>query len=166
MKSPVVWFLGFFICIGLVMLVFAVYGSIRSIHASRWPAVAARLLSAELETDFGKNGRVSYRVRVRYEYGVDGIVYSGDRVAFGYHGSSERGRHRAILNKLKAAENLQVRYSPSNPSVSTLSAGFHEFHQSSFAFAALWLSLLILAASIAWRFTTPAEALRHNLITR
>ena len=166
MKSPLIWILGFLICIGLGILLLTIYWSIRSVQASRWPSAAAHLLTAELKSQSGSKGGITYRVLVRYEYSVNGIIYSGDRVAFGYLGTGSRGVHRSILNKLKSAQDLQVRYSSSDPSVSTLSAGFHEFHKRGFAFAAMWLSIIILTASIAWRFTKPEETVRQNLITR
>ena len=52
-----------------------------------------------------------------------GRAYQGDRIAFGYIGSSAYAEHAAIHGKLRGAVALKVFYNPSHPEESVLSTG-------------------------------------------
>ena len=94
-------------------------------------------MECRLEKEFDE--ALTLEVKVRYGYSVEGRVYEGTRVAFGYCGSSLLEQHHKIYEKLWPGSPVKVYYNPSNPKDSVLLPGFNRSVFWTLAFAILFL---------------------------
>lgn len=161
---------GVFMAAGVGILVFAVWSIVKSTAAAKWPVAKGRILSAEMKESISTSSEgkqsTTYGVEVDYRYEVDGRPYSGNRIAFGYAHTSERETHQFILNKLHSADLVEVRYSPENHQVSTLSYGFNRSLKLTLAFGFVWLSLVGSIGLLYWLASKPDYVLLENLVVR
>lgn len=154
-----------FYVVGFGMLGYSLLSMKRSTEASAWPSVTGTIVSCDLESNTDEDG-TTYEVTVNYSYTVAGREFTNDVLAFGYSGSSGYEAHQEILDKLKTAKTVDVRYDPSNPETSVLSFGFHRSIQFTLAFAITWL-LFVIGVSISWWVASRSdEVLLQNLVTR
>lgn len=163
-STALILFFSLFFAVGIGLLAYAGYSAMRSKEAGTWPVAEGRLLSADLKSNSDSEGSTTYQVKVSYQYAVDGMTYTGDRLAFGYGGSSGQSAHQDILDKLRSGETVEVRYSPTDPQVSALSFGFHRSMQFMVAFGVTWLLFTSGMAFMFWLFSKPDQVLLNNLI--
>jgi hypothetical protein len=139
--NGIVALLSVFYLVGFGLLGYGLWNARRSTKAAAWPSAPATITHLAIETR--TNRGMSYELKVRYTYTVDGRVYEGDRLALGYAGSGGRAAHAEIQRTLSRAKNVAVRYDPSNPAVACLSFGLHRSIQLMLAFSLMWLSFVI-----------------------
>lgn len=95
----------------------------------QWPVSEGKLSYAftrEAEATEGKNKSKTYEVALRYDYTVEGRVYTGERLFFGYRGTGNRADAEAIVQRHKKTAPLRVYYNPANPALSVLEPGHQE----------------------------------------
>ncbi|MEM6471335.1 MAG: DUF3592 domain-containing protein [Planctomycetota bacterium] len=158
-------FISIFYAVGFGLLGYSLTSMKRSTEAAAWPAVAGRIVSCDLESNSDGDG-TTYEVKVSYSYKVGGRELTNDVLAFGYSGSSGHESHREILEKLKAAKTVEVRYDPDSPETSALSFGFHRSIQFTLAFAVTWLLFVVGFSIIWWVASRSDDVLLRNLVTR
>jgi hypothetical protein len=127
-----------------------------SMRAARWPTTPGTLANLELVERDNDDSRV-YEVRVGYTYTVDGTLYEGDRLAYGYFASSRKDAHAEVFQRLKEAEQIDVRYDPSDPSSSCLSFGMNGWIRGAAALAAAAWAFLAAAAVMWWFFMSTGQ---------
>lgn len=115
-------FLGVLFLFGLLAFVGGLVEARSARRAGRWPTAPAAVTRVAVVEDDG-----CFRVEVAYTFAVDGVEYTGSRLAFGYGGSSERAEHDEIFEKLRGAKTVAARYDPSNPAESCLSNGVNNY---------------------------------------
>ena len=98
-----------------------------------------------------------------YQYSVNGRELTNDLLAFGYTASSGREAHEEILDKLKGASTVDVRYDPSDPQNSVLSYGVHRSIQVVLGFAVTWLLFVIGFTVLWWVSSCSDHVLLQNL---
>ena len=130
-----------------------------------WPSTVGTIVSCDLELNSDSDG-TTYQVKVNYSYNVEGRELTNDVLAFGYSASSGREAHQEILDKLKAAKTVAVRYNPSDPQISVLSYGVHRSIQLSLVFAVTWLLFVIGFTVIWWVASRGDYVLLQNLATQ
>jgi hypothetical protein len=83
----------------------------------------------------------SYSVKVRYSFSVNGKPYRSSCIAIGYEASTNKEAEEELLEKLKSATRLTVRYDPADPSRSCLTIGMHRQGTTYilFGFLVLWM---------------------------
>ena len=118
-------FFALFVSIGLAMLGFAGRAWWKSTQVEQWPSVEGELLQRSLDESSDSDGS-TWKVNVRYAYTVAGRRHEGDRVAFGYVGSSGRASHEAIYDKLMRGDRVRVRYNPADPAEAALAHGLRQ----------------------------------------
>jgi hypothetical protein len=150
---------------GIAMLGYCLWAAWRSSQAASWPTVPGLLTRVELQERQDDEG-TTYEVKVAYTYSVAGKAYAGNRLAFGYGGSSGCESHRQILDRLKAAETVDVRYNPANPAMSTLSYGWHRSLRFGMAFAFTWIAFTAGFTLIVWIASQPDTVLLDHLSLR
>lgn len=155
-------FIGLFYVVGFWLLASALWSAWRSSRASNWPTVPAAITRVEVKENPNSDGE-TYEVEVRYTYTVNGVAYEGSRLAFGYEASSNRLTHDEIHHKLKEAKAVNVRYDPSDPTVSCLSFGLHRSIQVKLAFAVTWLVFMAGFTLLFWLFSRSDTVLLDNL---
>jgi hypothetical protein len=140
---------------GFCIAGWGVYCVTRSRIAADWPSVQGTVNSCEIKSESGmEHGSTSYRVEVDYSYAVSGTQYHGDRIAFGYSGSSLYADHAKLHDKFFKGQAVTVRYNPSNPADSVLTSGFN------------WESAFPLVAGLLMVLFTTVVLLAKLLIVR
>jgi len=121
-----------FVLIGVALLVFGVRGVSRAKASEGWPKVQGRILSSEVERSrsssrgSGSNrsrSSTTYRAEILYEFKVEGVIYNGNRVAYGDYGSSGPQHARRIVNRYPVDHEVQVFYQPGQPEECLLEPG-------------------------------------------
>lgn len=156
-------FIGIFYLIGFGLLGYGLLTLIRSTNAKNWPTAKGIVESSSIQTSSDSEGGSTYQVVVQYSYTVNNKKYTNDKIAFGYVSSSGEEAHLEILNKIKNASAITVRYEPNNPQNAVLSFGFHRSIQFIFAFAITWLAFVIGFTVLYYLFSKPDSTLLENL---
>lgn len=100
--------------------------ALRNASASKtWPATPGKVTTSELSRHRSDKGSTTYSANVVYDYQVDGVDYTANRVSFGSARSSNPSGARQVLNKYKTGTQVQVHYSPKDPTLSVLEPGVH-----------------------------------------
>jgi hypothetical protein len=158
-------FISFFYLIGFGLLGYSLLSIKRSTEAASWPSTLGTITSCDLESHSDGDG-TTHQVRVKYLYQVGGREFTSQVIAFGYAASSGQEVHQEILDKLKSATTVEVRYAPYDPQTSVLSYGFHRSLQFTLAFAITWLLFVIGFTIIWWVATGSDDVLLRNLVTK
>ena len=141
-------FISIFFAVGLWLLGYGISSYVKGKASLTWPQATAQISQCEVEEDSDSDG-TTWKVEVSYEYSVGGQNYTGDKVAFGYSGSSTREEHEAIYDKLNNASSVSVRYHPEDPSKSVIAPGFNRSTFLVLAFATTWL-LFVSGFTVLW----------------
>ena len=158
-------FISIFFIVGFAMLFWGIKSYYMGQKSLSWPKVPVSIISCELERDSDSDGD-SYSVKVDYEYEVDGLKISGDKLAFGYSGSSNRESHVAIKDKLeKNKDEILVSYNPTNPRESVIASGFNQSTLTILAFAITWL-LFVSGFTFIWvSLTDKDQRILNQIVT-
>jgi hypothetical protein len=158
-------FLGLFYAVGFAVLGYGLWASKNSLRAANWPTVPGKLTKAELaEKNDGES--TTYEVQIAYTYNVAGKDFQGSRLAYGYSASSGSEVHGEILQKLKDAKEIDVRYDPDDPASSVLSYGIHRSIQFLLVFGTTWLAFIV-GFTLLWYLAMRSDnVLIHNLSVR
>ena len=156
-------FFGLFLAVGLLILGFGV----RSLHLSKqaegWPTTPATIVASDFETNSDDDG-TTYRAVVRYTYNVMGRELEGDRIAFGYSGSSGYSFHNEIHNALTKGTQVAVRYDPNRPERAALSYGVNQSILFLLIFGGVWTIFTLGMASMFWLSGQGGGSLLGNMI--
>ncbi len=125
------WFLvlsGIMACLGAFFLVMGAIEWSNAARSADWPSVEGTVLSSQVHRASGAAGlrrsaRSAYGPSVHYEYRVDGVTYTGSKVAFTVKGEGER-ESRAVATRYPEQGPVRVHYDPSDPSFSVLEPGW------------------------------------------
>lgn len=110
--------------------------------STRWPAVAATIVTSEVILD--TDGGTSYEARVAYRYGFGGQEHKGKRIRFGdVFSLNFPSVAHASERKYRAGTTVPVRVNPTNPRVSVLEPGINIF-----CIASILVSLFFLWVAI------------------
>jgi hypothetical protein len=155
-------FFSIFFAVGLGMLGYSLYSIKKSNEVATWPMAIGRILSSEM-TSISDSDGTTYRVKVAYDYSVMGQTHHGDRIAFGYSGSSGQEAHQQILERLPVGRQVEVRYRPDKPEEAALAYGFHRSTKFTLAFSITWLLFTSGMALMFWLFSRPDQALLDSI---
>lgn len=156
-------FLSFFLLIGLAILVYAARSCQQAKAAGAWPTARGEITERRLEVDDDVDG-ATYKTHVKYAYAVNGVRYVGDRIAFGYAGSSREDYHRGIHSTLLEKTALAVRYDPNDPSRSVLSHGVNNSIVFLMIFGAVWTLFTLGLGALFVISESGSDALVSNII--
>ncbi|MHA7871787.1 MAG: DUF3592 domain-containing protein [Hyphococcus sp.] len=156
-------FFGLFLAIGVGILGFGV----RSLHMARlaehWPTVSGAITSSDFVVSYDDDS-TSYRTKVQYTYNVMDRELIGDKIAFGYAGSSSQQFHRDIYNALPVNTQVAVRYDPNNPDRAVLSFGVNQSIKFLMIFGAVWTMVTLGMITMFWMGGQGATTLLDNMI--
>lgn len=159
-------FISLFWLIGLGLLGYGLWQAWQSTRARGWPVAEGIIRQADLKSSTDSEGSTTYQVEVEYEYAVDGVLHRSSVLAFGYSSSSGREAHAEILDKLKQARTVEVRYNPANPGQAVLSHGLHRSIQLMLTFGVTWLAFVGGFTLLWWLISTSDRVLLDNLMVR
>ncbi len=154
--------MGFTLFISVFFLVgFALLGvGLRSLYQAKaaegWAETNGLVKACNLVVD-SSGDSTTWKVKVSYDYSVDGRTFSGDRIAFGYTGSSARATPEALQVKLGSAAVVRVRYNPLKPEQAVLGAGVNRSNLVILVFAVVWL-LFVTGFTVLWTMGSGKDA--------
>jgi len=101
---------------------------IEATQSNRWPAVSAKLLSAEVRSKVGSGSDQTYAPSVEYAFSFNGQDYKGNTVDYSAMSGSEAWAKKIIdVLKNKGAA-LTVRVNPEDPQMNVLNPGVRFVH--------------------------------------
>ena len=118
-----------FFGVGVLVLLYFFYLLILSKQTKKWVAVESIIDDSKLEVmneELGNDSGVLYITTIKYQYMVEGIMYSskkifiGDHVRKFFHHSA-----KALINKYAKGKTVLVYYNPKRPNKSVLETGVH-----------------------------------------
>jgi hypothetical protein len=116
-------FCSLFIVIGLVVAGFGVLTLIKSWRSEKWPVTNGVILTATMQAHSGEHGD-TYSAAVTFDYSVEGVKYTGNKLAIGAM-SSSTSYAQSVLNRYPVGKTVTVHYSPANPAEAVLETGIH-----------------------------------------
>jgi hypothetical protein len=112
-----------FVVVGSVTLFFGVRNVFRAAESINWPIIQGTVQNSSVEYQSSDKGGGTYHARIFYNYVLNGITYSGNRIAFGDYGSSDPSHAQEIVNRYSAGMKVMVHYMLANPTVCVLEPG-------------------------------------------
>ncbi|MFH1923230.1 MAG: DUF3592 domain-containing protein [Planctomycetota bacterium] len=92
--------------------------------ASRsWPQASGRITESRVESWEDSEGDRSYAASINYEYEVNRIRYTGDRISFGDHSSGGPSLAHSLVRRYPTRKGVQIFYDPNRPERSVLKPG-------------------------------------------
>lgn len=156
-------FFALFLAVGLAILGFG----LRSLHLTRqaehWPTVPGTVVSSDFETNTSDDS-TTYNAKVRYTYNALGREITGEKIAFGYTGSSSRGFHMEIYEALPEGAQVAVRYDPQKPERAVLSFGVNQSIMFMLIFGLVWTIFTLGMMAMFWLGGQGAGTLLDNMI--
>jgi hypothetical protein len=66
---------------------------------------------------------VTYAARIAYDYSVEGVRYTGDRVSYGHYDTEDEADAGEVVARYPPGTAVKVHYMPGNPAESVLEPG-------------------------------------------
>jgi len=156
-------FFGLFLAVGVGILGFGLRSLHMSKQAEHWPTVSGAITSSDFVVSHGDDS-TTYRAKVQYTYNVLGREIVGEKIAFGYSGSSSENFHRDIYNALPVNTQVAVRYDPNKPDRAVLSFGVNQSIKFLMIFGAVWTMFTVGMIAMFWMSGQGATTLLDNMI--
>ena len=156
-------FFGLFIAVGVGILGFGLHSLNKAQQAEHWPTTPGTITASDFEIDHGDDS-TSYRTEVKYTYNANGREISGEKIAFGYSGSSSEKFHRDVYKALSVNTQVAVRYNPNKPEEAVLSFGVNQSIKFLIIFGAVWTMFTLGMIAMIWMSGQGATTLLENMI--
>ena len=157
-------FISLLFAVGFGVLGYGIRSLILSNTAKTWPTTEGYVDTCKV-TEMSDSDGTTYRVDVQYNYTVAGKRHTGDRIAFGYSGSSGRTAHQEIADRLSSAKTVLVRYDPIIPSRAVLSYGLNRSTIFLLVFGGTWL-LFVTGFTALWFTSSLSDSgILNTLVT-
>ena len=101
---------------------------------------------------------------MRYTYSPIAEEITGEKIAFGYAGSSSENFHRDIYNALTVNTQVAVRYNPSKPEQAVLSFGANQSIKFLIIFGAVWTMFTLGMIAMFWMSGQGATTMLDNMV--
>ncbi len=116
-----------FVVVGAIVLFVGARGIIRARSSLSWPTTQGKIVESSVEHNrsSGSNGgnSTTYEAEILYEFTVEGMTFSGSRIAYGDYGSSNPSHARRVVNRYPKDKKVTVHYMPVNPEECLLEPG-------------------------------------------
>ncbi|MBN1911972.1 MAG: DUF3592 domain-containing protein [Pirellulales bacterium] len=112
-----------FILVGAGALAFGVLNLIRAWQSTSWPTAEAVIQESQVTESRDNEGHRTYHPKIVYRFTVDGQLFTGDTVAFGQAGTSDRSYATGIVKRYTQGKKVSVSYSPDEPELCVLEPG-------------------------------------------
>ena len=164
MPTGLIIFFSIFFAIGFLILGIGLYSLRMSYLAKNWPTTEGKILQCEVKADTDSN-RTTFEAIVKYDYVVGGTRYEGDRIAFGYSGSSLRSAHQEIADRLTGVKTVLVRYDPKDASRSVLTYGLNRSTIILLVFGTTWTVFVAGLTLLCSTITQSDYGILNTLVT-
>lgn len=156
-------FFGLFLAVGLAILGYGGYSLSMSRQAEHWPTAPGTVTASDFVVSSDDDG-TTYRAKISYSYNALGRELAGDKIAFGYSGSSSERFHREIYEALPVGAQVAVRYDPQKPERAALSFGVNQSIRFLLIFGAVWTIFTLGMVAMFWMAGEGADSLLANMI--
>ena len=92
MKAKLIWMgiSSILLIVRLGLIFFGLREINQAMASARWLLIDGLIVSSDLNVETDSDGNTYYRAKVRYDYGLDGQEFTGDRVYFGQTSTTNR----------------------------------------------------------------------------
>jgi hypothetical protein len=111
-----------FVILGAMALCYGTIVIIRAKASTHWPTVQGKVIFASMRTDSGGDN-TTYHADIQYDFCVDGVTFTGKRVAYGDYGSSDTQHAERVLSRYPVGTKVAVYYMPDRPEECLLEPG-------------------------------------------
>jgi len=115
----------FFISLGALATFTGIQNFKKAKASANWPRVAGKIISSSVKEDDDADGK-TYRAKISYTYSVENVTRKGNRVSYGWDGSSASSFAKEIVARYPAGKTISVYYRPDNPKECVLRPGYQE----------------------------------------
>jgi len=112
--------------VGLGLLLFGRSARRKALASQSWPTVAGMVTESEVKVTEQTSGSgmdaeqtTHYKPVVKYQYSVEGMEFTGSRIAFGAMNSAHSAAN-AVVARYPAGASVTVRYDPEKPAEAVL----------------------------------------------
>jgi hypothetical protein len=124
----------FFVALGFGTIVLSVYYGWKVLQMHSWPSVPAHILKSEIES-VGEQ----LRIRVRYQYVVDGQTFTSTRITLSDFWLASGGLAIRDIWRNRLGDNARAFYDPRDPNTAVLVRPGITLPLSLFVFGFFWL---------------------------
>ena len=114
----------FFLFLGLLVIYAAIVKFKKVYLVQKWPTVKGRIIFNQTNSDnqgYKTQGLGGYHEKIKYEYIVNRINYTSDKICLeSFSSSRNRIYFRKIANKYPLGKEVTVYYNPSDPQLAIL----------------------------------------------
>lgn len=96
---------------------------ILGMRAKSWPTAKGQVVFIDLDISNGRKGGKTYTPTVKYEYVVNGVSHTGDRIASGERSLSSSSDTAALFRRYQVGRPVTVHYDPKHPASAMLEVG-------------------------------------------
>lgn len=132
-----------FLLFGLVTLSFGYQTFQKGIESENWPSTDGIILSSHIGTHHSKDS-TTYGASITYQYTVEGLNYTSDRVSFGYGYSSDYGAASRLVQDNPPGKIVTIHYDSQNPSEAVLLNGVDNGSLILIAFGSIFLLIGVI----------------------
>ena len=104
---------------GLAITLWGEYQKKEAQESANWPTVTGTITTSFIESNTDQDGDTYYSAKIKYQYSVDGIEYTGNTVRIGGHPYSAPD----VVRRFPLYKEVSVAHNPVKPSRSVLEAG-------------------------------------------
>lgn len=120
-----------FVLSGAALIVFGFRQMAEARASLQWPVAHGRVIHSEFVqrkeiTKATERDRFTYRPEIRYEYEVNGRVWTASRVSFGDAGSSDFALAQEVVARYPVGTAVKVAYRAEDPASACLEPGPHK----------------------------------------
>lgn len=113
-----------FLAVGIAITFFGIKQIRDARDSMSWPSIPGVVEFSSVEQRRNDNS-TTYEAEVMYNYKVNGVVYSSNRLSFGQVSSSDPTSARKIVNRYPVDSEVTVYYQENAPEKSVLMPGLH-----------------------------------------
>lgn len=118
------------IVVGILSILIGAQTMAGALASRDWPMVNGVVVETRIDTEISSSGSGgassrTYRPIIIYEYAVEGVSHSAQRVAFGEYATGDPADAEKVRDTYPKGEPVQVFYDPDSPEDAVLEPGLH-----------------------------------------
>ena len=115
----------FFIIIGIGISFIGYRALGKSLEATHWTKADGMVLSSVVDRQWssGLHSHATFYAKVRYQYTVNGRIYTSEKVSFGEYGSNDPRDAYKVVHRYRPGQKVSVYYEPMDPGSVVLEPG-------------------------------------------
>ena len=116
-----------FIIVGSWILVKGLAMCLKAHHSKTWDVVSCTIERSSIDEERDSEGDLLFEAKIGYHYVYRGEQFSGDKIYFGYSGSSEKEDSSLLVSAFPKGQEFRAYINPKNPKDAVLIPGIKQF---------------------------------------